>query len=70
MHYDCKSFNKENNGDMKCELNKKTSEDWKDTNFQVVKRSGWTFVSTDYNFPQVTFAARELKGPWLGRAAH
>ena len=54
----CKSFNTEDGGDMKCELNNKTSEDWKDMNFQVVKRPGWTFKSTDYNFTQVRFVAK------------
>ena len=58
----CKSFNKEDSGDMRCELNDKTSEDWKDMNFQVVRRPGWTFESTDYNFSQVRFAPKKFKG--------
>eukprot|EP00112_Aurelia_sp_Birch-Aquarium-sp1_P021542 Seg583.4_Seg583.2 transcript_id=Seg583.4_Seg583.2/GoldUCD/mRNA.D3Y31 product="hypothetical protein" protein_id=Seg583.4_Seg583.2/GoldUCD/D3Y31 len=53
MERRCKSYNKENGGDMKCELNDKTTEDWRDWNVTVVKRPGWTFKSTDYIFPQL-----------------
>eukprot|EP00112_Aurelia_sp_Birch-Aquarium-sp1_P012224 Seg257.3 transcript_id=Seg257.3/GoldUCD/mRNA.D3Y31 product=Fucolectin-3 protein_id=Seg257.3/GoldUCD/D3Y31 len=45
----CKSFNREIDGDMKCELNHKSTEDRKD-NVTAVARPGWTFKSTDYNF--------------------
>ena len=48
MERTCKSFNKETGGDMKCELNDKTTEDRKD-NVTTVARPGWTFKSTDYN---------------------
>ena len=49
----CKSFNKETGGDMKCELNYKTTEDRKD-NVSTVARPGWTFKSTDYSFHLVS----------------
>eukprot|EP00112_Aurelia_sp_Birch-Aquarium-sp1_P012396 Seg2608.1 transcript_id=Seg2608.1/GoldUCD/mRNA.D3Y31 product="L-rhamnose-binding lectin CSL3" protein_id=Seg2608.1/GoldUCD/D3Y31 len=52
MNQQCKSFNKETRGDMKCELNDKTTEDWKD-NVTVSKRLGWTFKTTDHSFPLI-----------------
>ena len=49
----CKSFNREVSGDMRCELNDKTTEDRKD-NVTTVARPGWTFKSTDYDFHLVS----------------
>ena len=57
MNLQCKSYNKETNGDMKCELNDKTTEDWKDY-VTVSRRLGWTFRSTNYSFPQVRLALK------------
>ena len=57
MNLQCKSYNKETNGDMKCELNDKTTEDWKD-NVTVSRRLGWTFRSTNYSFPRVSLALK------------
>ena len=54
MERKCKSFNREIGGDMRCELNDKTTEDWKD-NVTAVARPGWTFKSTDYHFHLVRF---------------
>ena len=49
MERKCKSYNKEIGGDMACELNDKTTEDWND-NVTAVERFGWTFRSTNYSF--------------------
>ena len=55
MEHRCKSYNKETSGDMKCELNDKTSEDWRDWDAKAVNRTGWTFRSTNYNFSLVRY---------------
>ena len=52
MDFQCKSYNKENEGNKRCELNHKTTEDLRD-NARLEKRPGWTFMSTDYNDPLV-----------------
>ena len=52
MNFHCKSYNKENEGKKRCELNHKTTEDRED-NARLGKRPGWTFVSTDYDHPLV-----------------
>ena len=48
MNRHCKSFNKENQGDQRCELNSKTTVDIKDFS-TMVWRPGWTLHSTDYD---------------------
>ena len=49
MNPRCKSYNKEVDGDQRCELNDKTPEDKKDA-ATIVKRPGWIFGSTDFKF--------------------
>ena len=56
----CKSFNRENQGDQRCELNNRTFEDILDNNI-VVFRLGWTLHSTDYDYPLVR-KGRMLEG--------
>ena len=60
MERRCKSYNRENSGEMKCELNDETSEDWGDYNSKVVDRPGWTFRSTNFSFPLVSFAVSRM----------
>ena len=48
----CKSYNKEVDGDQRCELNNKTPEDKRDV-ATIVKRPGWLFGSTDFKFDLV-----------------
>ena len=52
MDFRCKSYNTENEGSKRCELNYKTTEDPRD-HAGLEERPGWTFMSTDYNDPLV-----------------
>ena len=52
MEVQCKSYNKEIDGDKRCELNHKATE-IKEDKVTLVKRPGWIFKSTNYSDPLV-----------------
>eukprot|EP00112_Aurelia_sp_Birch-Aquarium-sp1_P004636 Seg1525.8 transcript_id=Seg1525.8/GoldUCD/mRNA.D3Y31 product=Tenascin-R protein_id=Seg1525.8/GoldUCD/D3Y31 len=49
LNSQCKSINREEQGDQTCELNNKTTEDRQDS-ATLVSKPGWTFQSTDYSY--------------------
>ena len=56
MNDQCKSFNSQDHGDQRCELNSKSTES---DQVPLVPKEGWTYKTTNYTYPLVS-----MKG-WL-----